>query len=225
MNRNQDDKMSKPSVRFTRFIGITFAAVALQACALAAVGTNDAPDIYVLTAPTIDFGQNRPQVSTQIVVDAPQAPAALNSNRIVFQPSANEIRYFSGARWSDRVPDMVQVLLVDAMDQGGRFQAVGPRSAGIRSDYLLQVSISRFGVESEGSEIDDVRIQMNSKLVRRFSDTVIASRRFEDVKEAQSARTIDVVAAFDQASSEVLTAIALWAYDEIVAAERAEPAS
>ncbi len=217
--------MKKSQVRFTRFIGIALGAVALQACALATVGTHDAPDIYVLTAPSIDFGENRPQVSTQIVVDAPEAPAALNSNRIVFQPSANEIRYFSGARWADRVPDMVQVLLVDAMDQGARFQAVGARSAGIRSDYLLQVSISRFGVESEGSEMDDVRVQINSKLVRRFSDTVIASRRFESVKESESSRTIDVVGAFDEANAEVLSAIALWAYDEIIAAERSEPAS
>lgn len=217
--------MKKPPARFTRFIGIALTAIALQACALAAVGTNEAPDIYVLTAPIINFGPSRPQVSTQIVVDAPTAPAALNSNRIVFQPSPNEIRYFSGARWADRVPDMVQVLLVDAMDQGGRFQAVGPRSAGIRSDYLLQVSISRFGVESEGSEMNDVRVQINSKLVRRFSDTVIASRRFESVKEPKSTRTIDVVSAFDEATSEVLSAIALWVYDEIIAAERAEPAS
>ncbi|WOF74553.1 ABC-type transport auxiliary lipoprotein family protein [Parvibaculaceae bacterium PLY_AMNH_Bact1] len=217
--------MKKSQVRFTRFGGIGIVAIALQACALAAVGTSEAPDIYVLTSPMIEFGQNRPQISTQIVVDAPEAPAALNSNRIVFQPSPNEIRYFSGARWADRVPDMVQVLLVDAMDQGGRFQAVGPRSAGIRSDYLLQVSISRFGVESEGSEMDDVHVRINSKLVRRFSDTVISSRRFESVKESESTRTIDVVSAFDEASSEVLSAIALWAYDEIIAAERTEPAS
>lgn len=214
--------MKKSHVRFVRFIGVALAAFTLQACALAAVGTNEAPDIYVLTTPPIDFGEDRPQVSTQLVVNAPEAPAALNSNRIVFQPSPNEIRYFSGARWADRVPDMVQVLLVDAMDKGGRFQAVGPRSSGIRSDYLLQISISRFGVEREGSEMDDIRVQINSKLVRRFSDTVIASRRFESVKESSSTRTIDVVSAFDEASSEVLSQIALWAYDEIANAEQAD---
>jgi len=210
---------------FGRFVGVGIAMIMLQACALATVGTNSAPDIYVLTAPKIEFGTSRPQVSTQIVIDAPEAPAALNSNRIVYQPSANEIKYFSGARWADRVPDMVQVLLVDAMDQGGRFQAVGPRSAGIRSDYLLQVSISRFGVESEGSEMDDVRVQLNAKLVRRFSDTVIASRRFESIKESESSGTRDVVSAFDRATSDVLSAIAVWSYDEIIAAERSDAGS
>ncbi len=217
--------MKKLQAQFARFVTVGVAAIALQACALAAVGTNEAPDIYVLTAPSIDFGAARPQVSTQIVVDAPKAPAALNSNRIVFQPSPNEIRYFSGARWADRVPDMVQVLLVDAMDQGGRFQAVGPRSAGIRSDYLLQVSISRFGVEREGAEMDDIRVQLNAKLVRRFSDTVIASRRFESVQESETGRMIDVVSAFDRAHATVLASIALWAYDEIIAVERSDPAS
>jgi cholesterol transport system auxiliary component len=210
---------------FGRIACVGISAIMLQACALATVGTNTAPDIYVLTAPAIEFGTSRPQVSTQIVIDAPEAPAALNSNRIVYQPSANEIKYFSGARWADRVPDMLQVLLVDAMDQGGRFQAVGPRSAGIRSDYLLQISISRFGVESEGSEMDDIRVQLNAKLVRRFSDTVIASRRFESIKESSSAGTFDVVNAFDRATSDVLSAIAIWSYDEIVAAERNEAGS
>jgi len=210
---------------FGRFASVGVAVIMLQACALATVGTSTAPDIYVLTAPTIEFGTSRPQVSTQIVIDAPEAPAALNSNRIVYQPSANEIKYYSGARWADRVPDMVQVLLVDAMDQGGRFQAVGPRSAGIRSDYLLQVSISRFGVESEGTEMDDIHVRLNTKLVRRFSDTVIASRRFESIKESESSSTKDVVAAFDRATSDVLSAIAIWSYDEIVAAERSEAGS
>jgi len=210
---------------FGRIVSVCVTAVMLQACALATVGSNAAPDIYVLTTPMIEFGANRPQVSTQVVIDAPEAPAALNTNRIVYQPSANEIKYFSGARWADRVPDMVQVLLVDAMDQGARFQAVGPRSAGIRSDYLLQISISRFGVEREGAEMDDIRVQLNAKLVRRFSDTVIASRRFESITEAEGSGIKDVIAAFDRTTSDVLSAIAIWSYDEIVTAERSQAGS
>ncbi len=195
-------------------------AIGLQACALASVATEAAPDIYVLTTPDVNLGEARPPVSLQLVVDNPYAPAALDSNRIVYQPSPNEIRYFSGARWSDRVPQMVQVLLVDVLDRSGRFQAVGRRAAGMRSDYLVRLSILTFGAETGGSEAESVRVVFNAQLVRRFSDEIVAGQRFEAVSQLESKGMIEIVSAFDRAASAVLGEMAVWVYDEAVRATR-----
>lgn len=201
--------------RWTRLLGVLALAVSLQACALATVGSEAAPDIYVLTSPGIDFGTERERLPIQIVVDEPFAPAALDSNRIVYQPSPNEIRYFSNARWSDRAPQMLQTLLVDALDRAGMFKAVGRRSAGMRSDFLLRTSIVTFGAEESGGETESVRILINAQLVRRFSDEIVAGRRFEAVAQPTSNRMIDIVNAFDNATSIAIGDLSVWVYDEV----------
>lgn len=199
---------------WTRLFGVLVLAVSMQACALATVGSEAAPDIYVLTSPGIDFGTERERLAIQIVVDEPFAPAALDSNRIVYQPSPNEIRYFSNARWSDRAPQMLQTLLVDALDRAGMFKAVGRRSAGMRSDFLLRTSIVTFGAEESGGETESVRILINAQLVRRFSDEIVAGRRFEAVAQPTSNRMIDIVNAFDNATAIAIGDLSVWVYDE-----------
>lgn len=208
--------------RWTQFLGVFALAVSLQACALATVGSEAAPDIYVLTTPHLDLGAERQRLAMQLVVDQPFAPAALDSNRIVYQPSPNEIRYFSNARWSDRAPQMVQTLLVDALDSTGKFKAVGRRSAGMRSDFLLRMSIITFGAEKSGSATESVRVLFNAQLVRRFSDEIVAGRRFEAVAQPTSNRMIDIVNAFDQATSIAIGDVSTWVYDEVVKATPAE---
>ncbi|MEQ9143845.1 MAG: ABC-type transport auxiliary lipoprotein family protein [Parvibaculaceae bacterium] len=214
--------MVRALMQWKRLAGCAVLALGLQACALATVGSQAAPDIYVLTTPEIDFGTERPRLSTQLVVDEPYAPAALNSNRIVYQPSEHEIRYFADARWSDRAPQMLQVLLVDALDRSGQFQAVGRKSVGMRSDYLLRLSILTFAAEKSGEATEQVRILINAQLVRRFSDTIEASRRFEALAKPGSSKMIDIVNAFDAGTSAVFNDLSVWLYDEVVKATLAE---
>lgn len=201
-----------------RLLACATLAMGLQACALAGVAIDAPPDIYVLTTPDSELGADRPRLSLLLVVDEPYAPAALDSNRIVYQPSPNEISYFANARWSDRVPQMVQVLLVDTLDRSGKFQAVGRRAAGMRSDYLVRLSILTFGAEADSTDAETVRVVLNAQLIRRFSDEIVAGRRFEAVAEPEGRGMINVIGAFDRAASVALGDIAVWIYDEAVRA-------
>jgi len=209
--------------RWARGLSVAVLAIGLQGCALATVGTDAAPDIYVLTTPDIDLGSERPPISLQVVIDEPYAPAALDSNRIVYQPSPNEIRYFAGARWSDRAPLMVQALLVDTLDRTGKFQAVGRRSAGMRSDFIVRMSIVTFAAEKSGSSTESVHVHFNAQLVRRFSDEIVAGRRFEAIAQPKSNNMLDIVNAFDDAMVVSLGDLSAWIYDE--ATQASAPAS
>ena len=200
--------------RWARGLSVAMLAFGLHGCALATVGSEAAPDIYVLTTPDINLGSERPPISLQLVIDEPYAPAALDSNRIVYQPSPNEIRYFAGARWSDRAPLMVQALLVDALDRTGKFQAVGRRSAGMRSDFIVRMSIVTFAAEKSGSSTESVHVHFNAQLVRRFSDEIVAGRRFEAITEPDSNNMLDIVNAFDDAMTVALGDLSAWIYDE-----------
>lgn len=208
-------------------IGRALLAVGLSlwagGCALASVASEAAPSIFVLTTPMVEFGEGREMLPLQLVVDEPYAPAALDSNRIVFQPSANEIGYLGRARWSDRAPQMVQVLLVDALDRSAGFQAVGRKAVGMRSDYLVRISIGSFGVlkgetGADGTP-DRVIVDLKAQLVRRFSDEIVAAERFYAEAEPGSSRTIDIVGAFDVATSQTLSGLSVWLYEAASAAE------
>ncbi|PCJ71837.1 MAG: hypothetical protein COA62_04545 [Rhodobiaceae bacterium] len=210
--------MQRRAKTWGRLVVCAVLAIGLQACALAGVAIEAPPDIYVLTTPDSKLGADRPRLSLLLVVDEPYAPAALDSNRIVYQPSPNEISYFANARWSDRVPQMVQVLLVDTLDRSGKFQAVGRRAAGMRSDYLVRLSILTFGAEAGSTDAETVRVVLNAQLVRRFSDEIVAGRRFETVAQPEGRGMINVIGAFDRAASAALGDIAVWIYDEAVRA-------
>lgn len=217
--------MMKQVQHWARMASVMALAAWLGGCALASVASEEAPSIFVLTSPVVEFSSAQPMLPLQIVVDEPYAPAALNTNRIVFQPSANEIGYLGGARWSDRAPQMVQVLLVDALDRSDRFQAVGRKAVGMRSDYLVRVSIASFGVLKGEGASDQVIVDLKAQLVRRFSDEIVAAERFYAVTEPASSRMLDIVGAFDSATSVALTGLSQWLYIAASEAERAQPAN
>lgn len=67
-----------------------------------------------------------------------------------------------------------------------------------------------------------MRILINAQLVRRFSDTIEASRRFEALAKPGSSKMIDIVNAFDAGTSAVFNDLSVWLYDEVVKATLAE---
>lgn len=199
-----------------RFAGLAVLGLALQACALAAVGTEPAPVVYVLNTPDIVLDASGPDIPVQLVIDKPDAPAAIDTNRIVFQPSSNEIQYFADARWSDRAPKLVQLLLVDALDKSGKFDAVGRKGEGIRADYEVRSTLLNFSAgpqpEGDGSL---ARVQLSVKLLRRPDDMIIAGRRFEVTVDASGSGTLSIINSFDAATGALLNDASKWLYSEI----------
>jgi len=52
--------------------------------------------------------------------------------------------YYANSQWTDRVPLLLQSLLVEAFEKSGRIAAVGRETAGIRADYVLETEIRDF---------------------------------------------------------------------------------
>jgi len=195
----------------------TSLAVALSGCALASVGTEPAPDLYVLTAPSPVMSEAAPATDLQLLVEKPFAPAAIDTNRIAIRPTPNEIRYYAGARWTDRAPQMVQQLIVEALENTGKFLAVGRRSAGLRSDYALTGDLRSFGAEpSNGlSAAPVVRVEFNARLIRRQNNLIMASKVFSAEVPAASGDVGSVVKAFDAAVHEVLGDLSVWTLEQV----------
>ena len=195
-----------------RLAAVIALALLLPGCGgnLLGLPEGPAPDIYTLT-PKNTFDSDLPTVKWQLVVDQPTAAGGLDTDRIAVHPDPTEIKYYAGARWTDRAPDMVQTLMLESFENTGKIVAVGKQTIGLRSDFNLVSDLREFQAEYKpGSQIPSVRVQINVKIVKQPRQQIIASNNFERVVEAKSGDIKDVVLAFDDALGKVLRRVVEW---------------
>lgn len=213
--------MTRLTERLSRFLLLAFTALPLGACALADVASGPAPALYVLTAPEVDMpgGAN---AAAQLVVEEFSAPAAIDTARVVYKSSPNSIAYYAGARWADRAPRMIAALAVETLSDTGRFPAVTGPGAPVRTDLALSGDIRAFEAYRAsgagfGESATSIRVSLFVRLVRLRDRSIVASREF--TAEAKAGSGMDgVVAGYDAALDEVLTALALWTFEQSLAA-------
>lgn len=207
--------------KWVRHALLAVVIVPLSACAIADIGSGPAPTFYTLNAPAVS-AEAGPQVAAQLVVEEFSTPAALDTTRIVVQPSENEIAYYANTRWADRSPRMIASLLVETIASSGHFAAVlGPDSSA-RMDLALVGDIRSFAAYREaaagfGQETTKVRVVLYMRLLRARDRSIIASREFSAEASAGSGMA-NVIAAYDAALGTVLTEVSDWAFTQSQAA-------
>lgn len=213
--------MTRLTALFSRLLLLVFTALPLSACALADVASGPAPSLYVLTAPEVDMPAGG-SAAAQLVVEEFAAPAAIDTSRVVYKSSPNSIAYYAGARWADRAPRMIASLAVETLTDTGRFPAVSGPGAPVRMDLALSGDIRAFEAYRAsgagfGESATNVRVSLFVRLVRLRDRSIVASREF--TAEAKAGSGMDgVVTGYDAALDEVLTALAIWTYEQSLAA-------
>ena len=155
-------------------------------------------------------------MDVQVLVEVPTAPAAIDTNRIVYQPTPNEIQYYADARWSDRAPQMVQTLFAETLENTHRLLAVSRQRVGLRSDYALQSELRTFAARpAESGSAPVVEIRFNVKVLREADDQIVASKMFVAQETAESSSIRSVVDAFDRALGSVLADAAPWTVEKM----------
>ncbi len=163
--------------------------------------------IYSL-APETSFPDTLPEVRWQLVVTLPAAPAAIDTSRIALSHSPLVLEYYAKASWSDNAPRMVQTLLIESFERTGKIAAVGPESAGLRPDYVLQSDLHQCQADyREGDPIPTAVVRMTARLFtmphRRIAGTVIAEKSVR----ASGPHFADALNAFNDALGQVLREI------------------
>jgi cholesterol transport system auxiliary component len=185
-------------------------AVALAGCSSNLIGPPPAPQIYVLH-PDFSPVANAPMASWQLVVSVPGAPESLDTERIALLRAPNTMDYFANSQWTDRVPLLVQSLLVEAFEKSGRINAVGRESAGIRADYVLQSEIHDFSAHYTVLDSPPkIRVGITAKVVGAVSRDVAATIQFENEAQAAANNMPNIAAAFAQATGTVISRTVSW---------------
>jgi cholesterol transport system auxiliary component len=182
----------------------------LGGCAQLIAQADNPPNLFWLT-PKSTFGEDLMPVSFQLAVDQPYAPAALNNQRIALMNSPIQVQYYARANWTDRVPDMVQGLIVESFENSGMIYSVGRQSSGLRSTFILLPEVREFQAEYfDGATIPTAHVRINVKLIKMPDRSIIANESFEATVLADSETMDDIVKAFDLALGKVLKNLVRW---------------
>jgi cholesterol transport system auxiliary component len=169
-----------------------------------------APPLYRLTALPAAAPPAGPPIDAQLMVDPPVAPAELDSARIALDRGADRFDYFANAAWTDRVPGMVETLLIESLENAARIRVVGSQAADFRPDATLSTSIRRFQAVYAGEAPPTVEVWLDCRLTRSSDFSVLAVRSFRGSSVASANDMAAIVAAFDAALHQALAELPAW---------------
>src|SRR5689334_22217465 len=137
---------------------LLLALPAVLAGCSAPLGGSSPPQLYTLSTQK-EFSATLPRTTAQLLIETPTAPGGLDTERIALMKTAISLDYFAGAAWTDRVPLMVQNLLVESFENTGKISAIDKESLALRADYVLETDIRDFNAVYAGSEAPTVRVR------------------------------------------------------------------
>ena len=121
------------------------------------------PDLYTLTA-TPSTGLEA--VEWPLAIEEPVPTGGLGTDRIAVRPSPLELQYFSKVRWAERVPRMIQTLLIQSFQDSGAFPAVTRQPIGLHRGHSLRTELRAFEVEKFAKgQAPLVRVAITAQLV------------------------------------------------------------
>jgi len=165
--------------------------------------SNEAPEVYRLAGG--DLQDRGEPLLLALAVAPPRAAASLDTERIaVIQPDSR-FDYFSGVRWAESAPQMLQQLLVRALAADGRFATVVAAPSRVPADLALDVELRRFeAVYAGDATLPLVRVEMQVTLVDARKARRLASFVVRTESQASANRQVAVLESFERATAEAL---------------------
>jgi cholesterol transport system auxiliary component len=171
------------------------------------------PKLYVLR-PEITSAMGA-AVRWRLSIAAPDSTASLDTPRIALTRSVTTMDYFANAAWTDRVPLLLQRMMIQAFDGSGRIVSVDRDTAGLENDYLLETEIRDFQAHYDmPMGAPQVLVGIQVKLVR-MPQREIVSGIFSNHQAQATGNTIDdIVIAFNQATGAAISQIVGWTLNQ-----------
>ncbi len=198
----------KLGAKLSVIAGLVLGLLALPGCALMTAGPAEPALTYDLVAPAKISPRGR-RINTQLLINTPIAVRALDTDRILVRLSNGQVAYFPKAVWTDRLPRLLQVRLVESLTTARVVRAVGARSERMSSNLSLSTNIRAFQVNAENGRAT-AHINLYLKLVDDRSGHVLAARGFEAIVPARSDTAENGVEALNAAFEDIARKIARW---------------
>lgn len=188
--------------------GVRRAAVVALALALASCASGPPPDTFELSAARP--APARP-LRAQLRIAEPIAGLDLDSERILVRTGPQEVATLAGAKWSDRLPLLVQSRLTQTFENADLLRQVS-RRATTTADYDLDIEIRKFELDVAQMRVE---VDLAAKIVSVGSGHVTAAQIFTADAPVNSTGGADVAAALNGALSSVMTRIVAFASKQL----------
>jgi len=191
------------------FLTLSAAAVMLGGCG-DLVGPPAALPIYVMR-PQFPVAP-APKVTWSLALARPNAPGALDSERIALIQPGGIMDYYAGAQYPDPLPDLVESALLDAFTRTQALSGVSRAAEGLRSDYHIYTDIKDFEARyAVANGIPDAVVTMDVRLVASRGRAVAGNISVTRTVPATANSVPAVTEALSQALAGVVSEIVVWA--------------
>jgi cholesterol transport system auxiliary component len=163
------------------------------------------PRMYRLNPTDLDPATSPVRRGT-LAIGMPSAPQNLDSDRIALTRGATRFDYFADSTWTDRVPALLQALLVEAFETDGRIADVWTDQDAMTSGYLLQTVVRTFTAryDSAAASPPVVEVSLDVRLIRQPQQQTEGRTSITEQQEAAQNDLGSVVRAFDVATGKAL---------------------
>lgn len=192
--------------RVAKSMAVLTACLASGACSLPTADSGPRPTQHLLVA---EFGEagSAPDGAPVLMVARPRAGAGFDSPSMRYLEEPTQLDAFARNQWAAAPADMLQPLLVDAMEGTGAFRAVVDGGSGLRAGLRLDTEILR--LQQEFFERPSrVRLALRAILVDARSGEVLMARTFETTETAPGDDPDSGVAAANRAVQRLLGRLA-----------------
>lgn len=165
------------------------------------------PTTYLLQPNTYELRNSHNKVTQlTLLVAKPTAPTWINNTHIIYQQVPNQLKYFSKNQWADTPPNMLQPLLIQALQHAGYFHAVVPAPFTGYYDEHLDMQILDFSQDFTHHP-SHFSIRLQATLINSVTDHVMATSQFAMMSTAPADTPAGGVSAANRAISQLLPII------------------
>jgi cholesterol transport system auxiliary component len=164
---------------------------------------NEAPEVYRLAG--AELANRGEPLPVALAVAPPRAASSLDSERVAVVQPDSRFEYFSGVRWAEPAPQMLQRMVVRALAADGRFTTVVAAPSRVPADLALDLELRRFeAVYSGGDRAPLVRVEMQVTLIDARNSQRLSSFVVSTESLASANRRSAMFEAFERATAEAI---------------------
>lgn len=138
-----------------------------------------------------------------LIINTPNAAAGFDTRRMMYTRNLHQLEYFARNEWVDTPANMLQPLLVSAIEKTGDFSAVLPKRNLVKSELRLESEIVRL-IHTFNNKLSQVQFTLRATMIDNATGQVIAYREFDERVNATTDNPIGGVIAANQAVNTVL---------------------
>jgi cholesterol transport system auxiliary component len=192
-----------------RLFAAAWCSVPLAGCSV--LPAPPAAQLYRLS-PSLDDPPNDRVLHKRLVVDIPVASESLDTDRIALTRNRTRFDYYAESLWTDRVPLLLQGLLVEALENDGTVAEVGRNARTLTPDFVLETEIRDFQASyAVPDEPPAVIVTLALGLVKMPDRRMVGQMALTESSSASHNSLDSVVEAFDAAVGKILGRSVAWA--------------